>query len=41
MVLDVLQVPLWNVIDCPAVVTAMQYFELVHETEIRNFGAEL
>jgi hypothetical protein len=41
MDLGVLQVPLWNVIDCPAVVTVMQYLELVHETEIRNFGAEL
>jgi hypothetical protein len=35
------QLPLWNVIESPEVVTAMQNFEAVHETEIRNFGAEL
>jgi hypothetical protein len=34
------QLPLWNVIESPVVVTAMQNREAVHETEIRNFGAE-
>ena len=34
------QLPLWNVIESPVVVTAMQNLEAVHETEIRNFGAE-
>jgi hypothetical protein len=33
------QLPLWNVIESPVVVTAMQNFEAVHETEISNFGA--
>jgi len=34
------QLPLWNVVDSPVMVTAMQNFEAVHETEISHFGAE-
>jgi hypothetical protein len=33
------QLPLWNIIESPVVVTAMQNFEAVHETEISHFGA--
>ena len=34
------QIPLWNVVESPVVVTAMQNFEAVHETEISDFGPE-
>jgi hypothetical protein len=34
------QLPPLNVIESPVVVTAMQNFEAVHETEISHFGAE-
>jgi hypothetical protein len=33
------QLPLLNVIESPVVVTAIQNFETVHETEISHFGA--
>ena len=35
------QLPLWNVVASPVVVTAMQNLDAVHETEISNFGPEL
>ncbi len=34
------QLPLWNVVDSPLMVTAMQNLEAAHETEIRPFSAE-
>jgi len=33
------QLPLWNVVESPVVVTAMQNLEAVHEIEISPFGA--
>jgi hypothetical protein len=34
------QLPLWNVVEFPVVVTAMQNLEPAHETEISHFGPE-
>jgi hypothetical protein len=38
--LDGDQLPLWNVVEFPVVVTAMQNLEAAHETEISPFGTE-